>query len=252
MTCDSPAVPQLDGKREGAWNLPGAEAYAASCAEIPGWFAPQDFTVFDAILAHQLEVDIKGELLEIGCYYGRSAIMMGYGLRENETLIACDMFENVMGQEDIPIEIRERWLSDVHVDHFYSNWDRYHTRRPDVRMCDSALLDLDRDVLRFSHIDGSHSYQYVEKDIALVASHTGSSGVIAMDDYRFVRYPGVARAAWGAVERDVLHPFCATEEKLYATVTPDDQRYWADVMKDLPGAEVYEMPDYDMVVMPCP
>src|ERR1700726_1241191 len=47
-----------------------------------------------------------GGMLEIGVYRGKSAILMGCGLRPDERLIACDLFEKVMSHEDIAIEDR--------------------------------------------------------------------------------------------------------------------------------------------------
>lgn len=228
--------------------LETAARYARASAQIPGFFYPADFMLFDFILAHQLDSGVEGDMLEIGVYQGKSAILMGCGLRPGERLIACDLFEKVMSQQDIPIEDREPYAG-LDVGAFCRNWDQYHSRAQlDVRVCDSAQLT-ELPPLRFTHIDGGHSYQRARGDIELVAKHAGPRGVISLDDYRITEKPGVATAIADAVVAGELFPFCASDMKLYAATNHDDQAHWAAVLKTIPGVGVSALPDYDVVTV---
>lgn len=80
-------------------------------------------------------------------------------------------------------------------------------------------LTLDRP-LRFSHIDGCHSYPCVASDIALGAAHTAPREVLALDDYRTEYLPGVAAAIWQAWAQGTIHPFAVTDDELYAATSP--------------------------------
>jgi predicted O-methyltransferase YrrM len=76
--------------------LETAAQYARGYAQVPGFFYPADFMLFDFILGHQLDSGVAGDMLEIGVYLGKSAILMGCGLRPDERLIACDLFQEVL------------------------------------------------------------------------------------------------------------------------------------------------------------
>jgi hypothetical protein len=229
--------------------LADAAQYALGCEQVPGFFYVADFMLFDHILGHQLESGIQGELLEIGVYRGKSAILMGCGLRPGERLIACDMFDDVLTHDDLGAQHRQTY-DGLEVAEFRRYWDRYHgdRRQLDVRMCDSAQLT-GLPPLRFIHIDGCHNQQCVRGDIALVVRHTAPRGVISLDDYRVAEEPGVSAAISQAVAAGELYPFGASDMKLYAATTLEDQAYWAAVLKTVPGAEVVPLPDYEVVTL---
>lgn len=228
--------------------LETAAQYARGFAQIPGFFYPADFMLFDFILGHQLDGGVVGDMLEIGVYRGKSAILMGCGLRPDERLIACDLFEKVMSHEDLGVEHRETY-DGLEVAEFCRNWDHYHSRRQlDVRVCDSAQLT-ELPPLRFIHIDGCHNYQCVRGDITLATKHAGQRGVISLDDYRIAEEPGVAAAISEAVSAGALFPFCASDMKLYAATNNDDQAHWAAILKTIPGVDAHSFPDYDVVTL---
>jgi hypothetical protein len=185
-------------------------------------------------------------MLEIGTYQGKSAILMGYGLRDDEELVVCDLFGAVMDHADIPLNRRQEY-SGLNEEEFLANWDRFHPRRPTLEVCESSKLDLGERVFRFIHVDGCHSYQCVVKDISLVAEHTAKRGVIALDDYRAVEAPGVPAAIWQAVEKGLLFPFAGTWMKMYACTSAEDQKFWFEKVRN--RGEVYTFPDFEMALI---
>jgi hypothetical protein len=228
--------------------LETAARYVRGCEQIPGFFYLADIMLFDFILAHQLDTGVPGEMLEIGVYRGKSAILMGCGLRPDERLIACDLFDDVLSHEDLGAKHRKTY-SGLEVAEFYRNWDHYHSRqRLDVRVCDSAELT-ELPPLRFTHIDGCHNHQCVRRDIKLAAKNAGPRGVISLDDYPMSEEPGVAAAISEAVGAGELFPFCASDMKLYAATNSDDQAHWTAVLKTIPGVDVVSFPDYDVVTL---
>src|SRR6476620_129325 len=64
--------------------------------------------LFGVLLAHQRDAGIRGDLLKIGVYRGKSAILLGYALRPDEELVACDLFEAAVVHEDTPLHARYR------------------------------------------------------------------------------------------------------------------------------------------------
>jgi hypothetical protein len=217
--------------------------YTEEMDQVDGWFYQADVELFGNLLARQTAEGIKGDLLEIGAYQGKSAILMGYGLRDDEELVICDLFGAVMDHGDIAQASRQDYAG-LEQQQFLANWDRFHTRRPRLEVCESSALDLGDRILRFSHIDGCHSYQCVAKDIVLAVTHAGQRGVIAMDDYRGVQTPGVAAAVWQAVGNGLLFPFAATYTKIYACTSAADQKYWSERVRNRDD-NIY-FPDFEL------
>ncbi len=223
-----------------------SKPYTAQMDTVDGWFYAVDVDFFSNLLAYQRTEGVKGDMLEIGTYQGKSAILMGYGLREDEELVVCDLFGAVMDHADIPLSRRQEY-SGLDEEEFLANWDRFHARRPTLEVCESSELDLGDRAFRFIHVDGCHSYQCVVKDISLVVAHTGERGVIALDDYRAVEAPGVPAAVWQAVEKGLLFPFAGTWMKMYACTSAEDQKFWFERVRN--RGEVYSFPDFEMAVI---
>jgi hypothetical protein len=217
--------------------------YTEQMDKVDGWFYATDVDLFSNLLACQTAEDIKGDMLEIGTYEGKSAILMGYSLRDDEELVICDLFGAVMDHADMPLIPRQQY-SGLEQEQFLANWDRFHTRRPTLEVCESSELDLGDRLFRFIHIDGCHSYQCVAKDISLAVTHTAKRGVIAMDDYRDVKTPGVAAAVWQAVGNGLLFPFAGTHMKMYACTSAADQKYWSERVRD--RGDIYGFPDFEL------
>jgi hypothetical protein len=101
--------------------------YTEEMDQVDGWFFGADVELFSDLLARQRAEDIKGDLLEIGAYQGKAAILMGYSLRDDEELVICDLFGGVMDHADIPPISRQDY-SGLEQQQFLANWDRFHTR----------------------------------------------------------------------------------------------------------------------------
>jgi hypothetical protein len=211
--------------------LPGAIEYReGGYREVPGWLRSIDIELFDRILAAQLEHDIKGHMLEIGCYEGKSAIMLGYGLRENERLTVCDLFEIPPGA--IPVEGLDAYQG-LTADSFRRRYMVHHSTGPVIYgVASNRLRDhLQVRQFRFIHIDGGHAYSVVAYDIDTAVAVAAPDCVVVLDDYRSPHTPGVAAAFWSAVGRRDLYPFLLSEGKAYCATTRSSQRWWVDVVQ---------------------
>lgn len=227
--------------------LPGLDAYARNdFAKIPGWMHRIDLELFDRILAHQLDDDITGDVLEIGSYHGKSAIVLGYGLRDDELLTVCDLFGAEV--DGVSTEGMEPY-DGLTVDAFAKQYGRFHDDEPHIHVCASSQLALSID-FRFAHIDGGHAYRVVRDDIDLVRKTILRRGVVALDDYRSAHTPGVSAAVWEAAADGALYPFLLSDVKFYAATSRSDHRYWLDACRsfDLPREE-HEIHGLDVVRM---
>jgi hypothetical protein len=200
-----------------------AHTYLSSLAEIPGWFAIEDFIMFEGINEVQREQGVEGDLLEIGVYQGKSAILLGSFRNEDEELVVCDLFGSHPLSSENASENLHHYPKLTRLA-FESNYRRFHERMPRVLQCSSEEIPnrgLSRS-FRFAHIDGSHLYEGVRADLKTVRELMLPNGIVALDDYRHPRFPGTAQAIWEEIITGHLTPICLTYTKMFAAWKPSD------------------------------
>lgn len=194
---------------------PTAAADLTSAVDrIPGWFWPTDRRLFDWILS----AGDQGDLLELGTYLGKSAVLIGGHLRPGETFTVCDLFESDAPDADNDAETSKSY-STLTRRKFEDNYLGVHADLPRiVHGPTSEILDhVKADSCRFVHVDASHLYAHVKQDVLAARTVLREDGVVAFDDYRSEHTPGVALAVWEAVSVLGLEPICVSTQKLYAT-----------------------------------
>jgi hypothetical protein len=189
------------------------------CDDVPGFLGALDAALFLRLAETQARRDTRGHLLEIGAWYGKSAIVLGSLKREDEELHVCDLFETPpptaagrreLGGHDAPSRAQ-----------FEATYERVHGELPVVHHCASSMLsatELGPNQFRFIHLDGSHRYEAVLTDIALARELATDECVIAFDDFSNLGHLGVAAAVWPSVVSSEVEPFACTPAKLYATL----------------------------------
>ena len=184
---------------------------------VAGWFTQRDAMLFDAIDAAQRRDGITGDLLEIGCYQGTSAILLGYMRQSNERLVICDLFDGTPQSPEDDVE-RERYYAPNIRQGFEANYLRFHPALPEIIASPSSSLHnagLGR-TFRFIHIDGSHAYEHVRSDLLLAKQLLIPGGVVIFDDLLSPHTPGVTAAVWEGVANDGLIPMLQSI-KFYGT-----------------------------------
>ena len=73
---------------------------------VLGWFDDLDAAMFRAIDQVHRAIGVEGDLLEIGAYLGKSAILLGYLVRPQEHLVVCDLFTNEAMDPDLEADAR--------------------------------------------------------------------------------------------------------------------------------------------------
>lgn len=192
--------------------------YWRSRRNIEGAFWDVDFLLFDVILSGQQQAGVRGDLLEIGALYGKSAIVLGLHAHEGETVVVCDIF-GPGGIDSANVVENELSYPDLSRRAFEVNYRRWVPRGPLIvqELSDSIRTHVADTTLRFAHIDGGHHFNVVQADLVNTRPLMAPGGVVVLDDFRALHTPGVAAAAWTAVVNDGLIPVCASEQKLYAT-----------------------------------
>ena len=182
---------------------------------VNGWLTLLDLYLLDRILVEQSQRGFVGDVLEIGCYQGKSAIVLSNRLKSSETMVVCDNF-GVTDKDENLSEINRSYETKYRTI-FQENFERFSTGEPRIHATDSRELPalLQPASFRLIHIDGSHLLEYARKDIATSIDALSPGGVIVLDDFRSQHTPGVALALWESVSLVNLQPFLLTARKAY-------------------------------------
>ncbi|MET9820815.1 class I SAM-dependent methyltransferase [Streptomyces sp. NPDC006349] len=193
-------------------------AYPGELNDVPGWFWPLDQVLFSWFLERQERLDTRGDLLELGAYLGKSAILLGHRLRDGETLTVCDLFGAEPPDAANRAEAAQSYSS-LTRQAFERNYLSFHDTLPTIIQAPSSAVvdEVAPGSCRFVHIDASHLYEHVEGDIRAARELLRPDGIVVLDDFRSEHTPGVAVAAWEAVLSRGLRPVCLSTQKLYGT-----------------------------------
>lgn len=192
--------------------------YPGELGDVPGWFPPLDQVLFTWFLDRQRTLGFSGDLLELGAYMGKSAILLGRHLAEGERFTVCDLFGGDAPDGANKAETAKSYAS-LTRQSFERNYLSFHEELPRVIEAPSSVISSEVAVgsCRFVHIDASHLYEHVRDDIGAAREILLPEGVVVLDDFRSEHTPGVSVATWEAVLNRGLRPICLSTQKLYGT-----------------------------------
>lgn len=163
---------------------------------IPGFFTIDDCAHFSLILETQRALGFEGDVFEIGSYYGRSTAAIAWSMRPEETLVVCDLFEldgsdvdygGLRGLGPPTPEILRQNIANVKPGD--------SSPKLEVHRCLSSDVPLEaKPRFRFVHIDGGHDEAVALGDLRFCAERMLVGGVMVVDDYAHIFYPGVTAA----------------------------------------------------------
>ncbi|MFE9390585.1 class I SAM-dependent methyltransferase [Streptomyces sp. NPDC006784] len=199
--------------------------------EVPGWFYRTDLILFDWFLTRQRELRHRGDLLEMGAYLGKSAVLTGGYLNgPDERFTVCDLFDSEAAPDDANGRELRRSYPTLTRRAFEANYLSFHDELPRILQAPTTAVpdEVTDGSCRFVHVDASHLYPHVRGDIAAARDALGPAGLVVLDDYRSDHTPGVACATWQAVLEDGLRPVCVSGHKFYGTW--GDPEPWQDAL----------------------
>jgi len=212
-----------DVRSKEAYQPPRSAAdYLAVKDSVPGWFLDVDATLFIGVDAVQRALGPHGDLLEIGVFYGKTSIMLGYLARPTDAVVCCDVFEDTQGLSDEGEFEHDTYHRALQRTQFERHYLRFHPTLPAIIAAPSSTIDADAWMGRFRliHIDGGHEYGVVREDIRLARRMLAPGGVVIFDDWCQPHCAGVGMAVWEEYVRGDLIPLALTDTKFYAKWGP--------------------------------
>jgi predicted O-methyltransferase YrrM len=188
---------------------------------IPGFTAPESMCIWDFLLEFQSRNWPPASLLEIGVYYGHSAVMLALHCKGAETLLLVDPSDYVdearkvlTGFNALRFEIVKARSSDS------QSW---------------ALTSQYRHALRWIHVDGDHKAEAVWNDLSLANCLLADTGIICVDDFFNPGYPQLTYTVCRFLEenRAQLQLFLCGYNKGYLARPNAIRKYLDAVRQDL-------------------
>jgi len=167
---------------------------SALVSRIDGMLSPFSAALIDALSRFQSESHITGNALEFGSYKGKTAMVLGLNLTPDERLFLIDSVDYL--ERDIFVENEVRF-------------EFFCERSGDIRPRKFNNL-------RLIHCDTSHTFADTRKELELSRKMLGKYGVIVVDDFTNLHYPGVLPAVYEfLLSRTDFSLFMVTNEKAY-------------------------------------
>jgi len=110
---------------------------------VPGWFSDIDLRLFVELDRIQKDNGITGDILEIGAYCGKSAILLGHLIAPGERLLVCDLFNENERTSSANREENDRWYEGFRREDFENHYLRFHASLPELLVCPSTEIDRD-------------------------------------------------------------------------------------------------------------
>jgi hypothetical protein len=181
-------------------------------------FPVESVLVWYFLLAVQKNLNISGNVLELGVQHGGTAFLEAVSLAPDETLTLIDFkiseqFSQM--QATLPDRVKTQII--------------FH----ETKTTSPELDDVGRQSFRFIHIDAGHSFEDVCADFKRFSGCLADDGLLCMDDVFEIRWPGVTEAVFKMVPDTDLVPVFFANRKLYLARRAFAQTYIEAFEKEL-------------------
>jgi predicted O-methyltransferase YrrM len=178
---------------------------------IDGMLSRFSMAVLDMLLAYQRATDVRGDIIEIGIYKGKSAVILGNYLNPGERLTLVDV-QDILDRDALA--------------GFENATDLLIT---DSGKLPETLPDFQKRLqsFRLIHIDASHGFHETYRELEIAEQLLAPRGVIALDDFANLDFSqniaAIFRYLFCAPTNLVL--FLVTDEKGYMCRKEDAETY---------------------------
>ncbi len=217
------------------------ESLIAAVHDVEGWLSDGAIGLFALLDAIQKQNAVHGDLFEIGCHHGKSAIVLALlADRKRERISVCDVF----GNQAQNVSRSGRGNRSAFERNLHSVFDETaFLRILEQRSQDLTPAEAGKGQ-RLFHIDGGHTVEEVRADLELAATCIGERGAIVCDDALHPGWPTVAEAVFGFLfaHQGVFQPVAVGFNKmvlvptaarvLYAAWLESPEHCWKYIPRD--------------------
>lgn len=155
--------------------------------DIPGWFDHIDNNIFTFLLNEQHKNNIQGNYAEIGVYHGKSLLNLCNN-RLSESILAIDLYTDFLDNNKDTLDIVKQNIK---------KYSKISESNINFLRTDSTIYKPADDYLKsfkFIHLDACHNEYSVTKDLTLCDNMLNDNGILVLDDWTNLLYPGIQAA----------------------------------------------------------
>jgi hypothetical protein len=188
---------------------------------VEGWLGDRMWQIVDLIGALLDANDVHGNIAEFGVHHGLFLFLLNSVRNDDEVCFAVDVFDD----QHLNVDCSGRgslaaFLS--HVETLMASQRRFFkiVQRDTMSFSTAEVVDLfGKNGVKFFSIDAGHTIQHACNDLALVQEVLAPGGIVALDDYMSVHWPGVTEGFYRFMysQNRRLKPFLYFQNKLFLT-----------------------------------
>lgn len=185
---------------------------------VNGWLSEGAVKIIYTLNNIQSELNISGNIAEIGVHHGKLFILLYLLLKNDEYGVAIDLF----GFQDLNLDRSGKGNKKI----FLKNLKKYakNTNKLKIIERDSTTVKL-KDIFinkegyfRLFSVDGGHTAELTLNDLSLSKEAICKGGIIILDDYFNENWPGVSVGTNIFMNKNSeIYPFAIGGNKLFFT-----------------------------------
>jgi len=172
---------------------------------------------------------VCGNIAEFGVHHGLFLFLLNALRNENEVCFAIDVFD----EQHLNVDCSGRGSLAVFLSHvetlMASQWRSFRiVQRDTMSFSTTEVIDLfEKNGVKFFSVDAGHTVQHACNDLALVQEVLVPGGIVALDDYMSVHWPGVTEGFYRFMyfQNRRLKPFLYFQNKLFLTTVSEHGLY---------------------------
>jgi hypothetical protein len=188
---------------------------------VEGWLGDRMWQIVDLIGTLLDANDVHGDIAEFGVHHGLFLFLLNSVRNDDEVCFAVDVFDD----QHLNVDCSGRGSLAVflsHVETLMASQRRFFkiVQRDTMSFSTAEVVDLfGKNGVKFFSIDAGHTIQHACNDLTLVQEVLVPGGIIALDDYMSVHWPGVTEGFYRFMysQNRRLRPFLYFQNKLFLT-----------------------------------
>ena len=191
---------------------------------VEGWLSDRMWQIVD-MLGTILDTNhVRGHIVEFGVHHGLFLFLLNVLRNDDEECFAIDVFEdqhlNVDASGGGGRGSLAMFLS--HIETLMPAQRRFFriVQRDTLSFSNAEIADLfGRKGVKFVSVDAGHTVQHICNDLSLVQEVLAAGGIVALDDYMSIHWPGVTEGFYHFMnyQNRRLKPFLCLHNKLFLT-----------------------------------
>lgn len=197
--------------------------------KVNGWLYSGAIRIIKSLDSIQKNLDITGNIGEIGVHHGKLFILLYLLRNNNEKAIAIDVFENqVLNVDKSGRGDKEIFLANIKK-HAKKIHNLHIIEKSSDEITDRDILELSMGKFRLFSIDGGHTAELTLNDLIISKDIICNGGIVILDDYFNENWPGVSVGTNQFIHNNnELMPFAIGGNKIFFT---NDKSY-AELYKE--------------------